>query len=179
MAWNDWGHWLTGGLGTKKGRDFLFGSGDKMKQIETLSPEQKQFFQQIMGQLGPAYGQSMGLLQGFLDPNSEQYKNFEQPYLQQFEQETIPGIAERFAGAGAQGGALSSSGFGQALSSAGSNLQTNLAQMKSMMQQQAIQQILGQSQFAMGVQPFGYQKQQGSPGFLPQFAGSFASKIFG
>ncbi len=90
------------------------------------------------------YGDAMSLLQQYLNPQSDIYQNFEKPYLQEFEQQTIPGLAERFAGMGAMGGGLSSSGFGQALGAAGSNLQTQLAQMKQQYQRQSINDLLGQ-----------------------------------
>ncbi len=97
-----------------------------------------------MERAGGGYSSALDLLKGYLDPNSDIYQNFEAPYMQQFEQQTVPMLAERFAGAGAMGGGLSSSGFGQSLSSAGANLQTNLAQMKSGMQNQAIQSLIQQ-----------------------------------
>lgn len=126
-----------------------------------------------------AYPNAIGLLQSLLDPNSQTYKNFEAPYLQQFQQQTIPGIAEQFAGAGALGGGLSSSGFGQALGAAGANLQTSLAQMKENLRMQAAQGILGQynqgfgqtqqDQFALGPR---------DPSYGQSFAAG-ASKGFG
>lgn len=124
---------------------------------------------------GGGYENAMSLLQGYLDPNSDQYQNFEKPYLQQFEQQTIPGLAERFAGFGAQGGGLSSSGFGQSLGAAGANLQTDLASMKSNMQRQSIQDIIGQynkiSGGVMGAEPFSYVDQ--GPGLLSNIFSGF------
>lgn len=174
--------------------EFLFGSKDKIKKLPTMNPQQQQLLNSILGQVlgmqgqGGGYGNALDLLQQYLDPQSDVYQNFEQPYLQQYEQETIPNIAERFAGAGA----LSSSGFGQALSSAGANLQTNLAQLKSGMQRQSIQDLFNQfnqlSQFGLGASPFAYQNKKGSMGLFPTALGSFfgsegftsglASKIF-
>lgn len=170
--------------------EFLFGSKDKIKKLPTMNPQQNQFLNSILGQLmsmqgqGGGYGNALDLLQQYLDPQSEVYQNFEKPYLQQFEQETVPMLAERFAGyGGGMGGALSSSGFGQALSSAGSNLQTNLAQMKSGMQRQSIQDLLSQfnelSKFGLGASPFAYQNKKGNVGFVPTFLGSAAGKYFG
>lgn len=181
MGWGDFGHWLTGGLTTKKGQEFLFGSGDKMKKLDTMTPEQKKFLNQIISMLSggqggpPGLQNALGGLQDWMNPESSVYKNFEKPYLEEFEQKTIPMLGEQFAGmGGGMGGALSSSGFGQALGAAGANLQTDLAQMKSDKQRQALQDYLnafmsltGQT---LGAQPFGYQKQQGSPGFLAQAA---------
>ena len=87
----------------------------------------------------------------------------------------MPGLAERFAGFGANSGALSSSVFGQALGAAGANLQTNLAQMKSQMQRSSISDILNQyNQLAngvMGAQPFSYGEQ--GPGALSNIFSSF------
>lgn len=160
---------LVGGLS-----GLFSGNDNKLKKIPTLSKEQQAILGNVYGNLSGAqggYGNAMGLLQGYLDPNSEQYKNFEAPYLREFEQQTIPGLAERFAGAGAQGGALSSSGFGQALGSAGANLQTNLAAMKSQMQRQSISDILNQynqlTSTGLNAQPFAYGIQPGGAGALP------------
>lgn len=161
--------------------DFMWGTG--FEKMDTLSPEQQQLFQQIMsslgqgGQLGQSYGQGLSGLQEMLNPSSAAYQRFEAPHLQQFEQQTVPGLAERFAGAGAQGGALSSSGFGQALSSAGGQLQTQLAGMKAGLQQQAIRDIMqqysGMAGMGMGAETFGYQapKEGAIMKLLAAFAG--------
>ena len=121
-----------------------------MEKVPTMTKEQQSVLSNLMqmlssqGQLGQEYGQALGGLQEMMDPSASSYQRFEAPYLQQFEEQTVPGIAERFAGAGAQGGALSSSGFGQALGAAGSQLQTQLAGMKSGLQQQALRDIMQQ-----------------------------------
>lgn len=157
---------LGGGFGRRK---------DKFKRFEQYTPAQQQTLNRLMqmlgpeGQVGQAYGQGLSGLQQMLDPSSAGYQRFEAPYLQQFEQQTVPGLAERFSGAGAQSGALSSSGFGQALGAAGGQLQTQLAGMKAGLQQQAIRDILRQYSGMLGVglgaQPFGYIYQPGSPSF--------------
>lgn len=168
--------------------EFMFGSGDKFKKMETMSPEKAQMFQQFMQMLSGMQGagggmqQSMKYFQDLMNPESDLYKNFEKPYLQEFEQQTIPGIAERFGGMGAMGGALSSSGFGQALSSAGSNLQTNLAGMKSGMQQDAAKQLMNQFMQMMGLglgtQEFAYGQKQGQGGAFVPLMSAFI-KAFG
>lgn len=166
--------------------NWLFGSEDSFKKLDTMSPEQKKMFQQffqMMGGPGGGMGGAMEHQQQLLDPSSEAYQKMAQPYMNQFNQETIPGLAERFAGAGGgMGGGLSSSGFGQALSSAGSNLQGNLAAMKTGMQGQAANSIMQQFMQMMGMQPFAYGHQQSSPGMLPTLIGNFAQgagKAFG
>ncbi len=121
---------------------------------------------QKLGAPGGGFDQVLQQLIDMLNPNSEQQKSFEDPYRQEFEQKTIPGLAERFAGAGAEGGALSSSGFGQALSSAGANLQTNLAQQTGQRRQDAMKQIMdlyqNMVQNTLSAEPYAYvNKQQG------------------
>lgn len=156
----------------------IFGGGqDKPQQIPTMNRQQQQLLNsniQRLQQMGIPFDQAIQMLQGYMDPNSEQFKNFEAPYMQQFQQETIPMLAERFAGAGAQGGALSSSGFGQALGTAGANLQTNLAQMKSQMGMNAGNSLMnmysGLSGQSLGAQPFAYYQQDKGSGGLPNFA---------
>jgi hypothetical protein len=82
----------------------------------------------------------------FNDP--EFFKSFEAPARRQFEEEIVPGVANRFAAQGS-GGSLGSTGFRNQMAREGSNLETNLAAMRGGMQQQAIPQMLGYAQ-----QPF-------------------------
>lgn len=159
--------------------NFLFGSDDKIKQKSNFTPAQNQFFNQYTQQAqGGLSGMNdiMGLLQSMLDPNSDFFKNFEQQQLNQFNEQTLPNISERFAG-GAQGGALSSSGFGQALGGAASGLQSNLAAGKSGMIMQALQQLLQQynqqTSNVLGAQPFSYVNKPGNAGLFPSAISKF------
>jgi len=202
MAYN----WKTGGAGALSGAatGSAFGpigtavggvagaltgflGDDKMKKIPTMSKDQQNLLNQLMqmlgqqGQLGQGYQQGLGLQQQYMDQNSEAVNQFTQPYMDQFNQQTVPGLAERFAGMGGMGGGLSSSGFGQALSSAGDNLQNQLAQLKAGLGQQAAQSLMNQygqmSQTSLSAQPFGYTKPQ--QGMLPGFLNSWAQGGFG
>lgn len=135
------------------------------------------------------YGDAMSLLQQYLNPQSEVYNNLEKPYMQQFEQQTVPGLAERFAGMGAMGGGLSSSGFGQALGAAGGNLQAQLMQMKEGYRRQSINDLLGQyNQMAnrgLSARPFenaynpGTQGQMGVGGQILSGLATGAATAFG
>lgn len=78
----------------------------------------------------------------------EFFKNFEAPLQRQFEEETVPGLANRFAGMGS-GGSLGSTAFRNQLGREGSNLSTNIAALRGGMQQQGIGQSLNYAQ-----QPF-------------------------
>lgn len=145
------------------------GGNDQMRKVPTMSREQKSLLGQLMkmlnpqGQLGQAQQGAVDYQQQLMDPSSQAVDQFAQPYMNQFNQQTVPGLAERFAGMGAMGGGLSSSGFGQALGAAGGNLQAQLAQLKAGLGQQAAQSLMGQyGQFAgmgLNAQPFGYQQQ--------------------
>jgi hypothetical protein len=151
------------------------GSPDKLKQIPTGTPEQtalhNQLLQQAMGmqQQGGGYDLAQQHYNNLLQPGSDAYQNFAAPYMQQFNEQTLPQIAERFAGAGA----LSSSGFGQALSGAGASLQSQLAQLFSALQSQAAGAQTNQynqlAQTGLNHQQFAYQQQPGSAGFLGPF----------
>lgn len=156
--------------GVLGGLSGLFGGGNEgMQKYKTLSKEQQKFHQ-IRGQQAQQLGQggyqgSLDILQQMLNPQSDIYRNFEAPYRREFEEQTIPNLAERFAGMGAQGGALSSSGFGQSLGAAGAGLQEKLAYLKSGLQQSAIERLMNQynslSQGYLNTPEFAYANQQG------------------
>ncbi len=82
----------------------------------------------------------------FNDP--EFFKNFEAPLQRQFEEQTVPDLANRFASMGS-GGATGSTGFRNQLAREGSNLSTNIAALRGGMQQQGVNQGLQYAQ-----QPF-------------------------
>lgn len=81
-------------------------------RFSTLSPQQNDIFNQLSSSL-------MGQLGG------KDKDTFEAPYLREFWERTIPGLAEKFSGVGA--GAQSSSAFTQSLGQAGAGLSENLA----------------------------------------------------
>jgi len=160
------------------------GNGNEPSQIPTMTPEQEAILGQLTNMVqnqGGGANKAMGLLEKYMDPNSDIYKNFEAPYMQKFEQQTIPRLAEQFAGFGANSGALSSSGFGQALGAAGANLQTDLAAMKSGMQRNSINDYLGQFNTmtgqALNAQPFAYYQQQPGGGAMNAFGANAAGPL--
>ncbi len=164
-----------------------FGGGDQMSRVPTMTRSQKGLLGQLMKMLNPqgGLGQSqqgaINYQQQLMDPSSQAVDQFVQPYMNQFNQQTIPNLAERFAGMNAMGGGLSSSGFGQALGAAGGNLQAQLAQLKAGLGQQAAQSLMGQygnlAGMGLGAQPFGYQRPQ--QGAFPNMLSSWAQGGFG
>ncbi len=166
-------------------KDWLFGSEDKLKKVETGTKDQTGLHNDILGQLksmlqpGGGFSNANDYFNNLLNPESGSYDEFSQPYLQQFQEQVIPQIAERFGGMGA----LSSSGFAQALGGAGAGLQSQLAQLFSSLQGGAAQQQYGQfnqmSNQGLNHNQFAYQNQKGSAGMLGPLLTGAASAIGG
>jgi len=132
--------------------EFLFGSQGKNKKFETLIPEQREALVELLqnGIGGNSlYQQGNNFLQNLLSGGPNAYSEFNAPYLQQFQQQIVPGLSERFAGMGTGAGGLSSSGFNQTIAQAGTGLQAQLAQLRNQLALQAAPQALQYSQ-----QPF-------------------------
>lgn len=122
--------------------DWLFGHSPEMKSASTFRPEQEQFQQMLLGKMGGPTNSGMDFLQQILSGDESAFQDFEAPIKRQFEQEVVPGIAERFAGMGS-GGAMSSSGFNQTMARSGRELSQNLAQLRSGLKMGALQQLQG------------------------------------
>lgn len=135
------------------GSSYLNGSPGEQKSsysegAQNSLSEAQQMLSQMKGgadvRQNQGYGTGMDWLQSlFNDP--EFFKNFEAPARRQFEEEIIPGVANRFASEGS-GGSLGSTGFRNQIAREGSNLSTNLAALRGGMQQGAIPQLLNYAQ---------------------------------
>jgi len=181
-AFGPWGAAAGGLIGGLLG---LFGGDeDELSKMATGTPEQQALHNQIlsqamgMGQQGGGYQNANNYYNQFLGGNQQEaYNQFASPYLQQFEEQILPMISERFAGAGA----LSSSGFGQALGGAGAGLQAQLAQLFSSLQGQAAQQQYGQynqlTQTGLNNEQFAYKRKPGSAGFGAPFLAGLSGEI--
>ncbi len=166
-------------------KEWLFGSPDKQTKLPTGTPEQEALHGDILGQLkqmlesGGGYNLAQNYNNNLLQPGQEGFNQFAQPYMQEFEQKLLPQIAERFAGQGA----LSSSGFGQAIGGAASDFQSKLAQLFTSLQQQAAQSNLNQfnqmSNTGLNYEPFTYKNQQGNQGILGTLGTGFLNKFGG
>lgn len=133
-------------------------------QVSTFNPQQKQLFNQSIQGFGGIQPQIMEYLQQLLSGDSGATEAFAAPYKRQFEQETVPKLAERFAGLGA----LSSSGFQQSLGQAGAGLSENLASLREGQRSQAISPIMQMIQSLLG---------QNTKAFVPKQPGGFQSFI--
>lgn len=175
---------LTAGIGA-------FG-GQGEKQGSTYSKGQRSFIDQTLEDLKGMRGsqditQNKGYQQGqewlmsmFNDP--EFFKNFEAPLQRQFQEQTVPDLANRFASQGS-GGAMGSTGFRNQLAREGSNLHTNIAALRGQMQQGAIPQLMNYAQqpfqnymslAGLGTTPYNNTYQGASPNGFGAFAGPLA-----
>jgi len=142
------------GRGTSAG-EVLGGSPEQTMQVPRFNQPQQDAFSQILQQAlsGKGLGQGMDF-----EPIAQQART-------QFQQQTVPGLAERFTQMGGSGTRLASSGFGQALGSAGAGLEQGLASQKAqygMDQQKMLMSLLG-----LGLTPqFDSMYQQRQPGVL-------------
>ena len=125
-----------------------FGTQGGFSQQNTQNPQQQQLFSQMLEGLGGAQGSGLEWIQRMLSGGDDAFADYEAPFKRQFEQETIPGIAERFAGMGS-GGSQNSSAMQQTMGQAGGELSQNLASLRGGLQQNAmglLQGMMGQSQ---------------------------------
>lgn len=157
--------------------------------FSTLNPQQQGLFNQQSGGLGSLQPQIMQYLQQLLSGSPESTAAFEAPYMRQFNEQTVPALAERFAGLGA----TSSSGFQQALGQAGAGLSENLASLREGLRGGAAQQgmsgihdLLNMNTQALVPKQMGFLKQLllGLSGGIGQGVGSIGGafglkKLFG
>jgi hypothetical protein len=148
----------------------LFGGGrskkPKIKYEPDYDPGQMELLNQLTQGVQGGNKNALEYLNSILSGEEGAFQDFEAPYKQQFEQEVIPGILERFSGAGAR----SSSGIQQALASAGKDLSTNLAAQRAQLKQGAINQLLGFNREALTKKNSRYM-QEGRPSFFQQLSG--------
>ena len=163
--------------------EFFFGRGDKNKRLSTKTKQQnealKRYFEQSI-EKSPLYGAGSQFLQSLLSNEPGAFDAFEAPYIQQFNQQTAPGIAERFAGMGTGAGASSSSALNNSLAQAGAGLQNQLASLRGNLQMQGLGQALQYAQQpysnilqGVGLNTFENSYQPGNLGLVGEFATSF------
>jgi len=162
---------LIGALTNKPARNFLLGSDPKLQTPTNFDPNQQAIHNQQGTALqgGGGYQSLIQQLQQMLDPNSEYHQAFEDQQMGQFNEQTLPNIAERFGGGyGANSGALSSSGFGQALGGAAAGLQRDLAVNKTNTIQNALQKLLGEYSGYQDRNTFTNYERQGTKGLIQE-----------
>lgn len=168
---------------------FLFGSKPKMKRQTLLQPGQQEGLNQLLQNplaSNPLYKQGSNYLQNLLGGGNEAYQQFEQPLLDQFQQQIIPQIAERFAGMGTGAGASSSSGLNQSLSQGMKDLGSILGQQRANLTagslgqaSQYAQQPINNLLSALGIRSFQPYQTSGTQGLVPPLASGALAGITG
>ncbi len=167
--------------------NFFGGTPEKRENVSTLRPEQEDLYNQLIrsGQgrgAGGAFGEAADYYRNNLGDNPGDFDAFAAPELRQFNEQTIPGLAEQFAGMGS--GGLSSSGFRNAAVNAGTDLSERLGALRANLRQNSAAGLQGIGQ--TGLQNFSQNMvtEPGSPGFLSSIApavgtalGSFAGPL--
>jgi hypothetical protein len=153
-------------------KSFFTGKPGGFTQQTTLMPQQMQQFMNLQGAAqgrgaGGAFGESADYYRDLLSNNPEVLQAFMNPEMRQFREETIPGLAEQFAGMGS--GALSSSGFRNAAVSAGADLGERLAAIRAQLRDAAAQRLQGIGSQALGTFAQNFYRPR-SPGFLESVA---------
>lgn len=143
---------------------FFTGNKGKFKQLSTVNPQQQSALSQLLSN-------AMTGLQG----NKFDFAPIEAQARQNFNQTTIPGIAELFSGMGSDGGQRSSA-FAHSLGQAASGLETNLAGMKQNYNLQQQDQLMNMLRMALMPQ-FENIYRQGQPGFLQGLLGHVTAPI--
>lgn len=149
--------------------DFLTGTDPSHERINTRSDQQIGAQNQMLSgaQGGQSNIQGMDWLQSLFSNDPSAFAAYEAPAMRQFNEQIVPGIAERFTGMGA--GGRNSSAFGQQLAGAGSRLSENLSAQRQNLRSGAMNQIMQMLQMSM--QPtFENVMYQGQPGLLQNLA---------
>lgn len=158
----------------------LFGTGDKMKQVPTKTGGQSDLLNQMISALqggqgifgnNQLYQGGSNYLNDLYSQSPDAFNRLSEPYMRQFQQQTVPALAERFSGAGY--GGRQSSAFNQAMGQAGQNLSSQLGGMFEQMRSQNLGNLMGmanmpyqQAQGAIGQNMFENFFQPGSGGLL-------------
>lgn len=112
---------------------------EQLKEFERYSPEQTDLLRSIQSILtGKGEKPTGGILGQLFSP--EGFEAYAAPARREFFESTVPGLAERFSGVGAQ----RSSAFQQQLAKAGEDLSTRLGEFRSQQQQQLLGPLLNQ-----------------------------------
>lgn len=164
----------TGVGATLGGIGGLFGGGnqrEKFQQRSLLSKQQRPIFNQLTNAAqqqgaGGAFGDSADYYRSLLGDNPEDFQAFAAPEMRQFNEQTIPGLAEQFAGFGA--GGLNSSGFRNATANAGVDLAERLGAIRASLRNQGAQGLMGIGSQSLGTQYTGNM-------YRPQPEGGFSS----
>ena len=143
---------LSGGLGFGKAKK------SKIKQTPNFSPEQEQLINEALQAARQGNQQAMKWLNSILSDEEGAFEDFERPFKEQFNEETVPGILERLNVGGNKG----SSAVTRQLAQAGRQLSSDLATQRANLKGNAINQLNKFSEIGLRQKTTPY-KQPGKP----------------
>ncbi|MDC7243651.1 MAG: hypothetical protein PQJ44_06920 [Sphaerochaetaceae bacterium] len=126
--------------------DFMWGSEGEFVRESQLTPEQQEIWRKYKEAADSGFMDAANYYKSILADDPELYNQLFASELQRFERETMPDLAEQYAGLGS--GGINSSGFQLAASGAGADLAERLAGMRANLKGQA---ATGMSQMAQGL----------------------------
>lgn len=164
---------IAKGLGSSNLNDsvkkILFGSEGEFKKVPTMRPEQEEIWNKYKQAVENGFEDAANYYRQILADDPELYQQLFAPEIQRYERETIPQLAEQFAGLGS--GGINSSGFQQAGAAAGADLNERLASMRANLKNQAASGMSNLSQGLLTPIDYTYY-QQPQPGLVEQAAGA-------
>jgi len=147
-------------------KDFFLGKGAETKTQPIYNPQQEALLNKMLGGLQQQLPLVLQNLQNILGGDPETMEAFARPARREFEEETLPTIAQRFTstfGPGSQ----RSSGFTQAVARAGRKSAEDIASQRLGLQSQAAQQLMGLAGGALSPRQYQYQQPR-QPGFAEE-----------
>jgi len=147
--------------------------------VSTLTPSQRRLKAEQERAVAGGFQESADYWRSILnDENNPTYAQMNAPEERKFREQTIPDIAEQYAGMGA--GGLSSSGFRNSAVSAGVDLSERLAGMRANLRTQAAQSLNAMGENALNpVKENIIENQESGPGGGQYLAGAAAGAITG
>ena len=161
-----------GGIGTALGAAAggiggLFGLGKgkktKLKNYNPYTPQQQQFQGQALQGAQNLTPSVFDYLQQILSNDPEAFEDFERPYQEQFQEQTVPFLLDRFLGGQEKG----SGSLNLALAQAGRQLSGDLSTQRAKLRESAINQLNNYANVGLNKQNTPY-VQQGTQGVFDQ-----------
>lgn len=164
-------HSFKGGQKAWKAGLGFGGTPDTFEQKSLLRPEQEPLLAQAVNAginpgAGGAFGTSADYYRDLLSNDPETLRQLSAPELRQFNEQIMPGISEQFVGMGS--GGLSSSGFQNAATNAGTDLAERLGAIRANLRSQGAAGLTNIGQIGLGQYQENLQR-PGTPGLLESF----------
>lgn len=133
---------------------FLFGTKGRYRQKSLLGPEQQGTYNQLNQSIqgpgaGGAFGDASDYYRSLLNDDNSTNNALAAPEMRRFNEQTIPDLAEQFAGFGGSG-SLNGSGFRNAAVNAGTDLSERLGAIRAQLRQQGAAGLMGLGQQGLG-----------------------------